>query len=97
VVGVGRIVAGHSIDQVLSKDLSIPLWIPLNFISYSHNIVRDVAKDYPDLGITKVLEIIGEDEGDYAYPTVGEEDLVAVNFKLSAIMMYQQLDRRLDE
>lgn len=88
--------AGHSISEVLSQELVIALWAPLNFLSYSDHLVRSVAKDHPDLEINKVLEIIGEEHGDYSVYQHGE-DLVAVHFKLSPVMMYQQLDRRLDE
>lgn len=99
-----RIVAGKSVSDVLSSDLYIPIWMPREFVTYTNQMVQTIAKDHPGIEVSEVLEeIIWEgkrqqlgERGIY-YKAKYDEDLVIARFKLSPVMMYQQLDRRLDE
>jgi hypothetical protein len=91
-IAVTRIVTGKTVDEVLQSDLFIPIWMPPNFVQFAEEIVETVSKDRPELGIEYVLKVIRKPRvpGD-------QERLVLVRFNLSPVMMYQQIDRRLDE
>lgn len=94
-IEVRRIVTGKTLSEVLPQELHIPIWMPPEFVEYANNLVKSVGEDHPDLGITEVLEVIWDGER----PETEEltEKLVLTSFKLSPVMMYQQVDRRLDE
>lgn len=94
---VQRILAGKSLEKVLYENLVIPIWIPSSFVAYADKLVESVVIDHPGLNITKVLDIIREGKKPVWSYDSGKEKTVLVNFTLSPIMMYQQLDRRLDE
>jgi hypothetical protein len=84
--------AAKTVDDVLQTSLVIPIWMPHNFVSFAKQFVEGVSKDHPGSGIEDVLEIVWQPD----FPT-NEERLSLVRFQLSPVMMYQQIDRRLDE
>jgi hypothetical protein len=85
-------VTGKTVDEVLQSDLFIPIWMPSDFVKFAQEIVEAVSKDRPELRIEHVLEDIWKPKN-----TGDQEELILVRFKLSPVMMYQQIDRRLDE
>lgn len=89
---VRRIVAGKTVDEVLQTDLFIPIWMPPNFVAFARELVGTVSKDHPEVGIEDVLDVIWEPKF-----RRNREIFSLTRFNLSPIMMYQQIDRRLDE
>ncbi|PVF99136.1 hypothetical protein CPB86DRAFT_814258, partial [Serendipita vermifera] len=88
-IAARRIIVGSSLEGVMEENLSIPIWIPKDFLTFAREMVKKVSDDMPDLPFNECFEGISTHPND--------ESLVLVNFNLSPVRMFQQLDRRLDE
>jgi hypothetical protein len=89
---VRRIISGSTLQQVQEADLTIPIWMPQDFVEYAQHIVQEVAREHAGLNIGQVFEVVWTPQA----PAV-TVPLVLVIFRLSPISVYQQFDRRLDE
>ncbi|PVF98262.1 hypothetical protein CPB86DRAFT_873454 [Serendipita vermifera] len=88
-----KAITGSSLEEVMQEDLSIPIWLPEDFLTFARDMVKKVSNDMPDLPLNECFEEIftlhkGKDE---------PETLVLVKFTLSPVTIFQQIDRRLDE
>jgi hypothetical protein len=80
------------LQEVQGADLTIPIWMPQEFIEYAQQIVQEVAQDRPGLDIGQVFEVVWKPQN-----SMVDIPLVLVIFRLSQLSVYQQFDRRLDE
>jgi hypothetical protein len=88
-----KIIAGSSLEEVMEENLSIPIWIPEDFVKFARETIKKVSKDMPDLVFNKCFKGWTKISKCEDYP----EDLILVDFNLSAVTMFQQIDRRIDE
>lgn len=81
------------------SDLSIPLWLPPDFVDFAKGLISAALRDN-NLPNEEVLEVVlgrikrwspASLDDDY------QELLVLVLFKISTNLMWQQIDRRIDE
>jgi hypothetical protein len=79
------------------KDLVIPIWLPVRFVNHVNQLIQSVAKEYPHLEIKPVLGVISYKKQPAFSFVSGKEKVLLVNFRVSSVTMWQQLDRRLDE
>lgn len=86
--------AASTVDEVMQTELSIPIFMPSDFVLFAKQLLKTVSVDHPNLGIEDVLETLTLSE-----PELQEykEALSLVRFHLSPVMMYQQVDHRIDE
>lgn len=73
--------------------------MPPEFVEYANKLIEEVSYDHPDLDLLangNVLETLWEGTRSSVYGET-DEKLAFVRFKLSSKMVYQKLDRRLDE
>ncbi|PVF98266.1 hypothetical protein CPB86DRAFT_362005 [Serendipita vermifera] len=88
-----KIIAGPTLEAVLEQNLSIPIWVPEDFLKFAREMIKKVSNDLPHLPFNECFEeksSLPESDGLL-------EKLILVNFNLSPVTMFQQIDRRLDE
>ncbi|PVF98264.1 hypothetical protein CPB86DRAFT_797412 [Serendipita vermifera] len=88
-----KIIAGSSLEEVMEENLSIPIWIPEDFVNFAREMIKKVSKDMPDIPFNQCFRKLTRISECEDYP----ETLILVDFSLSAVTMFQQIDRRLDE
>jgi len=72
------------------NDLSIPVWLPKDFLEFAQQTLADAFRD------------VGLSQQDVLVPTITKttylhEDLTLTLFKVTPETMWQQVDRRIDE
>ncbi|KAG8866815.1 hypothetical protein FRC20_007474 [Serendipita sp. 405] len=90
---VRRIVHGTTIDEVFENDVQMLVWMPEDFASFVREMVGQVAKERDMELQSDFISELGR------LPSANEEgsDLVYYKVKIDTVMMWQQVDRRLDE
>ncbi|KAG8810839.1 hypothetical protein FRC17_002740 [Serendipita sp. 399] len=89
---VRRIVHGATVEEVFKTDLIMMIWMPENFVSFARETVMSVAKD-------RDIPFQGDFISEFwrpSKPTKGEA-LILYEVKIDTLIMWQQVDRRLDE
>jgi hypothetical protein len=89
---VQRIISASTLQEVQGADLTIPIWMPQDFVEYAQQIIQEVTQDHAGLDIGQVFEVVWTPRN-----AMIDVPLVLVIFRLSPINVYQQFDRRLDE
>ncbi|PVF98261.1 hypothetical protein CPB86DRAFT_797410 [Serendipita vermifera] len=87
-----KIITGSTLKQVMQENLSIPIWIPGDFLTFARGMIKKVSNDIPGVPFNECFETKFTLRGNNR-----SEDHVLVNFNLSPVTMFQQIDRRLDE
>ncbi|KAG8831070.1 hypothetical protein FRC17_003735 [Serendipita sp. 399] len=89
---VHRIVHGTTVEEVFKKDLIMMIWMPENFVSFAREMVMNVAKD-------RDIPFQGDFISEFWRPSKPKkrEALILYEVKIDILIMWQQVDRRLDE
>jgi hypothetical protein len=77
----------------MKQDLSIPIWLPDNFLTFARDMIRKVFNELTDLPFNEFFE----EKANLPKRKDDPEKLVLVSFNLSPLTTFQQIDRRLDE
>jgi len=87
-----RIVSEKTLEQVQEENITIPVWLPKDFVEYAQQTIREVLQEHQDADLGDVLKVLWAPvDAEAATP------LALVVFTLSPISVFQQFDRRLDE
>ncbi|PVF98263.1 hypothetical protein CPB86DRAFT_784896 [Serendipita vermifera] len=88
-----KIISGSSLMEVMQEDICIPVWIPQEFLTFASDMIEKISNDMPDLPFNECFEELWTLQKGRKEP----ETLVLVNFHLSPVTAFAQIDRRLDE
>ncbi|PVF98265.1 hypothetical protein CPB86DRAFT_825813 [Serendipita vermifera] len=88
-----KIIVGPSLEAVMQQNLSIPIWLPEDFLIFARDMMKKISNDLVHLPFDECFV----EKSSLAVSQDVPEKLVLVEFNLSPVTMFQQIDRRLDE
>jgi hypothetical protein len=74
----------------MKDNLSVPIWLPDDFLTFATEMMKKVSEETPDLPFNQCFKVLIE-------TSTWPEDHILVDFNLSPVTMFQQIDRRVDE
>jgi hypothetical protein len=88
-----KIIAGSSLEEVMEENVSIPIWVPADFLTFAREMIKKFSEEMPYLPFNDCLKSLNKTYTckDYA------EKLILINLNFSPETMFQQIDRRMDE
>ncbi|KAG8850197.1 hypothetical protein FRB91_009285 [Serendipita sp. 411] len=86
---VRRIIHGTTVEEVLEKDVRMMVWMPEDFVVFVREMVAQVVKE-------RNIELLGDFISE-SWRLPRNTNLVLYEVKIDTVIMWQQVDRRLDD